>query len=198
MPNTVRSGRAPVVLLSDHSLRPFLDVAGCHYEAITPDEPRPCFAVLVGRTVDGAHLVEGIEFGRNVRTTDPAAREEFSSVIVPTFGAAYENPVRAWWFDPADLLTAARAAEARGQEILGSIHMHPDWHRLGPEAARAHPLCEAPTPMDEYVFRASGWPVNLVCYLERLHGRLYHTLAAWDSGCAQIPVRVHTAHRESA
>ncbi|MEV4313970.1 hypothetical protein [Actinocrispum sp. NPDC049592] len=109
-------------------------------------------------------------------------------MIVPQFGAAYENPVRAWWFDPADLLCAARAAEAGGLEILGSIHMHPDWPRLGLGTARAHPLCERPTPMDEYVFHASGWPVNLVCYLERLHGRLYHSLAAWrpgDSGCVQ-------------
>ncbi|SMD19390.1 MPN domain-containing protein [Kibdelosporangium aridum] len=197
MPN-----RAPVVLLSDRVLRPFLDTAARQYEAITPDEPRPCFAVLVGHTVDGAHIVERIEFGRNARTTDPAAREEFAAVIVPTFGAAYENPVRAWWFDPIDLLHISRAAEARDQEILGSIHMHPDWHRLGPEAARAHPLCEQPTPMDEYVFRASGWPVNVVCYVERLHGRLYHTLAAWQPDCAQIPVRVHAgvslSHKESA
>jgi hypothetical protein len=190
-----------IVLLSDRALRPFLDTAAREYEAITPAEPRPCFAVLVGRTVDGAHIVEHIEFGRNARTTDPAAREEFAAVIVPTFGAAYENPVRGWWFDPIELLHTARAAEAGGQEILGSIHMHPDWHRLGPEAAHAYPLCEQPTAMDEYVFRASGWPVNVVCYLERLHGRLYHTLAAWqphDDGCVQIPVRSSLSSKESA
>jgi hypothetical protein len=191
--------RAPVVLLPDRALRPFLAAATRQYEAITPDEPRPCFAVLVGHTVDDAHVVERIEFGRNARTTDPAARAEFTSVIVPTFGDAYENPVRAWWFNPADLLRIARTAEARGQDVLGSIHMHPDWHRLGPEAARAHPLCERPTPMDEYVFRASGWPVNMVCYLERRQGRLYHTLAAWRPDCGQIPVRVPAlSHKESA
>jgi hypothetical protein len=194
-----------VVLLSDQALRPFLLAAAKQYATITPDEPRPCFAVLVGRTVKDAHIVEGVEFGRNARATDPAAHKEFAEVIVPTFGAAYENPVRAWWLDPADLLRAARAAQARDQEILGSIHMHPDWHRLGPESARAHPLCEQPTAMDEYMFRASGWPVNLVCYLERLHGRLYHTVAAWqpdDSGCVQLPVRVHAGislpYKESA
>ncbi|MCE7004752.1 hypothetical protein LWC34_18260 [Kibdelosporangium philippinense] len=194
MPN-----RAPVVLLSDRVLRPFLNAAARQYEAITPDEPRPCFAVLLGHTVDGAHIVERVEFGRNARTTNPAAREEFDLVVVPTFGAAYENPVRAWWFDPGDLLRISRTADAMGQEILGSIHMHPDWHRLGPEAARAHPLCEEPTPMDEYMFSASGWPVNVVCYVERLHGRLYHTLAAWQPDCVQIPVRVLSlSHKESA
>jgi hypothetical protein len=205
MSNRVHA-RAPVVLVSDRTLQEFLCAAARQYDAITPDQPKPCFALLVGHTVEGTHIVERVEFGRNARSTNPAAREEFASVIVPTFGAAYENPVRAWWFDPVDLLRAARAAEAHGQEILGSIHMHPDWHRLGPEAARAHPLCEAPTPMDEYAFRAGGWPVNMVCYLERTHGRLYHALAAWqpvdDSGCVQLLVRQHAgvslAHRESA
>lgn len=184
------SGKSALpVLFPDSVLRRFLDAAAAEYARITPDEPRPCFAVLLGTVTPDATAVADLAFGRNARTTDPGARAEFATAIVPRFGSAYENPVRAWWFEPADLLRVAREAEARGLDVLGSIHLHPDWHRLGPDCERDRPLSERPTPMDEYVFRGAGWPLNVVCYLERRDGRFYYSLAAWDGDCAPLPFR---------
>ena len=181
------------VLFSATALDRFLAAAAVAYSAITPDEPIPCFAVLLGQAVENAALVETVAFGRNARSDDPSARAEFAETIVPRFGSAYENPVRAWWLDPADLLAIARDAQARGLDLLGSIHLHPDWHRLGPESERDRPLSERPTPMDEHMFRNSGWPVNVVCYLERRYGRFCYSVAAWDGESRPLPLRVRTS-----
>lgn len=178
------------VLFSETALESFLSAAATEYASITPDEPRPCFGVLLGTSAEGAFLVERIEFGRNARGTCAAAREEFATTIVPRFGSAYEIPVRAWWLDPADLLRISRRADALDLDVLGSIHLHPDWHRLGPESERDRPLSDRPSAMDEYVFRGCGWPVNVVCYLERQHGSLYYSVAAWDGDCLPLPLRV--------
>lgn len=178
------------VLFSDDVLQRFLDAAAIEYAFITPEEPRPCFAVLLGTFADDALIVSDLAFGRNARVTDPSAREEFTTTIVPKFGSAYENSVRAWWLDPADLLRITREADARGLDVLGSVHLHPDWHRLGPECERGRPLSERPTPMDAYVFRSAGWPLNVVCYLERRHGDFYYSLAAWNGDCESLPLRV--------
>jgi hypothetical protein len=188
----VRTAGGQAVLLSDSALRRFLSAAADEYARITPEQPRPCFAVLLGTHTDGAFLVDDVAFGRNVRNSDPSAHEEFTATIVPRFGSAYENPVRAWWLDPLDLLRITRAADRAGRDVLGSIHLHPDWHRLGPESERDCPLSDRPTPMDEHMFRNTGWPVNVVCYLERQHGGLYYSLAAWDGDCRPLPLRVHT------
>jgi hypothetical protein len=190
-PSRVADGRS--VLFSETALESFLSAAAAEYAAITPDEPRPCFGVLLGTGAESAFLVERIEFGRNARGTCAAARQEFETTIVPRFGSAYENPVRAWWLDPADLLRISRRADALDLDILGSIHLHPDWHRLGPESERDRPLSERPSAMDEYVFRGCGWPINVVCYLERQHGSLYYSVAAWDGNCLPLPLRVRAA-----
>ncbi|MEU8950519.1 hypothetical protein [Streptomyces sp. NPDC048489] len=179
------------VLFSESALDRFLGAAVREYAAITENDPVPCFAVLLGTAEDGDWLVHDVAFGRNARTTDPSACEEFRTTIVPRFGADYENPVRAWWLDPSDLLRITRDADGRGLDVLGSVHMHPDWHRLGPSRARAHPLDERPTEMDRYVFRSSGWPVNVVCYVERRHGAHGYALSAWDAQCRQVALRVH-------
>ncbi|WP_410626662.1 hypothetical protein [Amycolatopsis sp. cmx-8-4] len=177
-------------LVSDDVVRRFLDAAAAEYACITPDTPRPCFGVLLGTVAEDALLVSDIAFARNARTTDPSARAEFATTIVPRFGSAYENAVRAWWVAPADLLRISRDGDDRGLDLLGSIHLHPDWHRLGPECERDRPLSDRPTPMDEYVFRSAGWPLNVVCYLERQHGGFYYSLAAWDGDCAPVSLRV--------
>ena len=178
------------VLFSETALRTFLAAAAKEYADITPTEPRPCFGVLLGTSTKDTYLVDRIEFGRNARTTCTAARTEFETTIVPRFGTAYENPVRAWWLDPQDLLHISKRADRANLDVLGSIHLHPDWHRLGPESERANPLSDRPSAMDEYVFRNCGWPVNIVCYLEQQHGSLYYSAAAWDRNCQPLPLRV--------
>ncbi|WP_079171436.1 MULTISPECIES: hypothetical protein [unclassified Streptomyces] len=195
---------AATVLIDDQALGAFLTVAVGAYRRLTAETPLPCFALLLGQAEAATFHVRRVVFGRNARTSDPAARQEFSETIVPRFGPAYENEHRGWWMDSADLLKAARQAEEAGLDLLGSIHMHPDWHRIGPPSARAHVLSERPTPMDHHLFEQAGWPLNLICYLERRAGAFFHSLAAWTpsppgapegAGCTGLDLRVRTSTR---
>jgi len=190
------------VLVDDQALTDFLTAAVAEYQLITPEAPLPCFALLLGHAEATTYHVRRVAFGRNARTSDPAAREEFRDTIVPRFGAAYENEHRGWWMDSADLLKAAREADDLGLDLLGSIHMHPDWHRIGPPSQRAQQLSERPTPMDRHLFGRTGWPLNLICYLERRGDAFYHALAAWapqprngsgDAECAAAALRIRTS-----
>ncbi|MGW7423047.1 hypothetical protein ACWGJB_23880, partial [Streptomyces sp. NPDC054813] len=122
--------------MDDQALVGFLGAAVGEYQLITAEAPLPCFALLLGSAEATTYHVQRIAFGRNARTSDPAARQEFSETIVPKFGPAYENEHRGWWMDSHDLLQASHEADALGMDLLGSIHMHPDWHRLGPPAER--------------------------------------------------------------
>ncbi|MFE0464563.1 hypothetical protein ACFW1A_35455 [Kitasatospora sp. NPDC058965] len=192
-------GDLPTILLHDAVLQEFLAAAVPEYRLITPEAQLPCFALLLGTVADSTLNVEHLAFGRNAKTTDPAARREFTETIVPRFGPEYGNELRGWWFDSADLLRISYQAEAAGLDILGSIHMHPDWHRICPELAGGRALSEHPTPMDRHAFGSAGWPVNLICYLETRGGAVYHALGAWalpegpDGPLVQVPLRVRTA-----
>ncbi|WP_327696578.1 hypothetical protein [Streptomyces sp. NBC_00459] len=199
-PGTSPGSAPPTVLMDNQALDEFLAAAVGEYQLITADAPLPCFALLLGTPGPGTLHIERVAFGRNARSSDPAARLEFSETIVPRFGPAYENEHRGWWIDSRDLLKASHDAEALGLELLGSIHMHPDWHRIGPPHERTLVLSERPTPMDEHTFRNTAWPINIVCYLERRGDVFYHALAAWsppptaapDRACTELPLRIRT------
>src|SRR5438093_13476205 len=121
---------AATVLVDADALGSFLAAAAEVYRRLTPSAPLPCFAVAVGSAGEQCFRVARFAFGRNVRATDPDARREFAETIVPRFGPAYRNELRGWWLDPRDLLRIGRAADDDGLTVLGSIHMHPDWHRI--------------------------------------------------------------------
>src|SRR4051794_11011142 len=70
-------GESCTVLIEDQALDEFLEVAVGEYQRITSETPLPCFALLVGSADDATFTVERVAFGRNARTTDPAARREF-------------------------------------------------------------------------------------------------------------------------
>ena len=189
------------VIIDAPVLRQFLAAARAQYASCTPATPPSCFAVLVGTVTDSGAIVERAEYGRNVRGTDSTAVSEFSTTIAETFGDAYRNQHRGYWCDSSDLLRIHNDAEADGLSILGSIHMHPDWHRIGPPRERTLRISERPTPMDEYVFAMTGWQVNMICYLERSGSQVVHTLAAWhhpgasppQSKCTAVSVQVRGA-----
>ena len=184
------SQHTPAVVVCPRVVARFLDIALPVYETLTPDHPLPCFAVLLGDYTPTAIHVRELAVGANARTTDRAAIEEFETTIVPRFGSAYENTDRGYWLDPADLLRIGKDAERRGLDILGSIHMHPDWHRITrKEAEKACPLSSRPTPMDEHVFAAAGWPVNIICYLEQVTGLTSYNVEAWDPSGGLLPLR---------
>jgi hypothetical protein len=177
-----------VVLFDSEVLHQFLNKAIAHYNLHykgTPPRPHALFAVLIGTAQDGVAHVRQLEFGRNVRAVDPVALEEFYDTIIPRYGAAYEDPARGYWIDSADMLRIDRLARQLDLDILGSIHLHPDWHRLGPATARRMPLSERPTPMDDHVFRNTRWPVNAICYLEEVDRSMYYTLQAWGAAEAE-------------
>ncbi|MET7910982.1 hypothetical protein ABZS98_22485 [Streptomyces avermitilis] len=196
--------------MDDQALADFLDVAAGEYQLITPDAPLPCFALLLGSAEATTYHVRHIAFGRNARTTDPAAQQEFRETIVPKFGPAYENEHRGWWMDSHDVLRASHEAEALGLDLLGSIHMHPDWHRLGPPSERGQTLSERPTRMDRHLFGRTGWPLNIICYLERRGDEFYHALGAWapppqhpdegseDAECPGVDLRIRTSSLRKA
>ncbi|OLZ61270.1 hypothetical protein AV521_43855 [Streptomyces sp. IMTB 2501] len=177
----------------DHgTLVPFLRAAEKEYRCCTPERPPGCFAVLVGHTVNGVSHVSRVEFGKNVRASSPVAVDEFADTIVPCFGAAYANERRGFWCDSRDLLRITRGAEADGLDVLGSVHLHPDWHRIGPPRERALRISQRPTRMDGYLFDNTRWPVNLICYFEgRDDDAIVPTLAAWQprgDGSEPLPI----------
>lgn len=184
----------PAVLLDGGILRSFVDAAIEEYQACTPDQPPRCFALLVGeRSADAIH-VRRLDFVRNVHGDDPRVNAEFAERIAPCFGSAYANKRRGFWAHGGDVLQAHRAAEADGLELLGSIHLHPDWHRTGPPPERNMRISHRPTPVDTYLFRRTGWPLNLIYYLERRGGDLHSSLGAWAAPgrggeCAELDIR---------
>ncbi len=184
------------VLVDPGALDDFLAAALHEYAGCTPQRPPRCFAVLVG-TVDGdAVRVRRSHFAESVRADDPCAGAEWSSAIVPCFGSAYANDHRGFWCRPADLLRISRQADADGLDVLGSVHLHPDWHRIGPPDERGLRISDEPTPVDTYLFGNTGWPVNLICYLERTAGVVRYSMAAWAPplvddpavGCTRLPL----------
>lgn len=157
----------------------FLASARTEYINATPEQPPRCFAVLIGAVDDGAAKVTGVRFARTVRDKNPNVAEVWQEAVVPCFGAAYANARRGYWVDPADLLRINREAENRGEDVIGSIHLHPDWHRTGPAHERGLRISERPTPMDRFLIANTGWPLNMICYVERTPYGLGQTIAAW-------------------
>lgn len=161
------------------------------------------WGLLLGTIEGGAMRVREVAFGTNVRETDATALAEFDEVIVPCYGAPYANGGRGFWCSNVDIMRITRDAASRGLEVLGSIHSHPDWHQIGPEHERGQRLSQLPTAMDEYLFRNTGWPLNMICYLESRDNEIFHTLAAWgapsfvdrDRGADPITIRFTLARR---
>ncbi|HTZ43078.1 MAG TPA: hypothetical protein VMB79_04390 [Jatrophihabitans sp.] len=204
-PATPRSTAAPTVLLAPGVLDEVIADAVAQYRTAwqvrTSGErylPR-CWALLVGDYEANLLRVRAIRWAGNVRESDATVLEEFSEVIVPCFGSGYTNGRRGYWCDPAELLAITREVEDAGYDVLGSVHMHADMHRFWPEHAGGLELSEHPTPMDEYLFRNGGWPLNLILHLEAVGDDITMRLGAWSppafedaggraAGCRVLPV----------
>ncbi|MGH3761900.1 hypothetical protein [Actinophytocola sp.] len=173
--------------------------------ARTQHKPRS-WGLLFGRVEDDLVRIESLRFALNVRETDERVLEEFREVIVPCFGAGYTDKGRGFWCDSAEQLRLTREAQAQGLELVGSLHMHPDWQSIGPANERRQHVSEHPTEMDEYVYRNTGWPVNMICYLESRGEDITYTVAAWsappfddpDRHPEPIPIRTKLAATPAA
>jgi hypothetical protein len=179
---------AEVVLVDLDIFGPFLDHATAQYRkgresatAVGLPLHRPNSFGLLGGVLEGdAMLVKQFAFATNVRAVDPVPLAEFKDNIVPQFGKQYDDGERGFWCDSRDVLKVMREFEDAGLELIGSVHMHPDWHRIGPAHERGtQKLSEKPSRMDEYLFRNAGWPLNIICYLESREDGITHTYAAW-------------------
>ncbi|URM91490.1 hypothetical protein LUW75_17610 [Streptomyces sp. MRC013] len=156
--------------------------------------------LLFGQS-DGVEIsISDIEFVTNVRGSDESVMAEFEKTIIPRFGDVYRNPGRGFWCDEKGVLQAIKKQYARGLELMGSIHSHPNWHEIGPPHERYQKLSENPTRMDEYLFRQSCWPVNIIWYIRGgdSSGGMVHRVAGWRPGAGQfesLDIRIPAAIR---
>jgi hypothetical protein len=149
-------------------------------------------ALLFGRLGTAEISLCDIEFVPNVRDSDASVMAEFEATIAPRFGDVYRNPGRGFWCDERQVLQAIKRQHANGLELVGSVHSHPNWHEIGPPHERYQRLSAHPTRMDEYLFRQSCWPVNVIWYIR---GDEHH-VAGWRPGAAQcdrLDIRVPQA-----
>lgn len=133
--------------------------------------------LLFGRSNDTEITITDIEFVTNVRDSDGSVVAEFEGTIAPQFGDVYRNPGRGFWCDGTGVLQAVKRQSAKSLELMGSIHSHPNWHEIGPPRERYQRLSENPTRMDEYLFRQSCWPVNVIWYI--CGDGMVHRVAGW-------------------
>ena len=139
-------------------------------------------ALLFGRVDPDGITIEGVEFVPDIRGTDETVIAEFEDTIAPKFGDAYRNRSRGFWSEDLAVLRAMLRQDKLGRELLGSIHSHPDWQHIGPEHERRMHLSETPTPMDEYLFYQSCWPVNVIWYISGGDRGMRHRVAGWRTG----------------
>lgn len=157
-------------------------------------------ALLFGRFNRNEIIIGGIEFVPDIRGTDETVIAEFEDTIAPQFGDAYRNLSRGFWSDEKAVLRAIMRQDEYGRELVGSIHSHPDWQNIGPVHERRMRLSENPTQMDEYLFRQSCWPVNVIWYISGGDRRVTHRVAGWRSrpnGCDRLDLGLPTAIRET-
>ncbi|OWV11963.1 hypothetical protein B5D80_03375 [Micromonospora wenchangensis] len=163
-----------------------------------PHHPPRASALLFGQVDDAALTVTDIEFVPNVRGRDESVIAEFEERIAPRFGEVYRDTERGFWCADEGVLRAIKQHSVNGRELLGSVHSHPNWHEIGPPHERGQRLSEQPTGMDEYLFRQSGWPVNVIWYVRASGDRLIHRVAGWrpgPQGCEPLDVRLPSALR---
>lgn len=154
--------------------------------------------LLFGKS-DGTEItISDVEFVPNIRDSDEGVIAEFEATIAPQFGDVYRNPGRGFWSDEKSVLQAIMRQSARGLELLGSIHSHPNWHEIGPPHERRQRLSENPTQMDEYLFKQSCWPVNVIWYVHTSCDGIAHRIAGWRPGpkqCEKLDIRIPAAIR---
>ncbi|WNV87739.1 hypothetical protein [Umezawaea sp. Da 62-37] len=185
LPTTVRFEHEPAQVFAENAAREYrMCLDSCGPDGVPTHRPR-AQALLFGQIRNAETTISGIEFVANVRGSDETVIAEFEATIAPRFGEAYLNPERGFWCDEDAVRRAIMRRAEEGLELLGSIHSHPDWHRIGPAHERRMPLSEHPTQMDEYLFGRSLWPVNVIWYVSGGDDRLTHRVAGWRPGATR-------------
>lgn len=114
-----------------------LRLAQAHLNAIqqhgASDYPNECCGALLGIENNGVKEVQDTAALRNIRYD--AQRAE---ALLPLSAPETESERNRFLIDPADLLKVEKDARARGMEVLGYYHSHPDHPARPSEYDRAH------------------------------------------------------------
>ncbi|MBT2407845.1 MULTISPECIES: hypothetical protein [unclassified Streptomyces] len=155
--------------------------------------------LLFGQANGDEITISDIEFVPNVRDSDESVMSEFEGAIAPQFGDVYRNPKRGFWSDDKGVLQAIKHQSAKGLDLMGSIHSHPNWHEIGPPHERYQELSAHPTQMDDYLFGQSCWPVNVIWYVHQSGGGIAHQVAGWRPGpeeCDRLSIQIPATIRD--
>ncbi len=114
-----------------------LKVTREHIEAVREhgarDYPNECCGILLGQS-DGAHKdVREVVALRNLRL-DPARAQE----LLPLQSPGRESERNRFLIDPVEQLRVEKDARARGLDVLGYYHSHPDHPARPSEYDREH------------------------------------------------------------
>ena len=108
-----------MITLSEHARQ----AIARHAESTYPHE---CVGLLIGRLENGGKIVEEIYQAQNTWSAD-----------VGLTNAEHEHSLRdRFYLDPRDYMKADRAAQARGLDIVGCYHSHPDHPAIPSERDR--------------------------------------------------------------
>jgi hypothetical protein len=199
LPETARFELEPARRFLDNALQEYRKCLDSRDADGVPSHLPRASGLLFGRS-DGAEItISDIEFVSNVRDSDESVMAEFEGTIAPRFGDVYRNPGRGFWCDEKGVLQAIQRQSAKGLDLMGSVHSHPNWHEIGPPRERYQRLSENPTKMDEYLFRQSCWPVNVIWYVHASGGGIAHRVAGWRPGpeqCDRLDIRIPSAIRD--
>jgi len=85
------------------------------------DYPNECCGMLLGRSSGTDKVVTEVVALRNLRHDPDRAQE-----LLPLAEPERESERNRFLIDPKDQLTVEKGARARGQDVLGYYHSHPD------------------------------------------------------------------------
>jgi proteasome lid subunit RPN8/RPN11 len=121
------------------------------------DYPNECCGVLLGKVAGTAKAVSEVVPLRNLRHDPPRAQE-----LVPVDDPESETERNRFLIDPLEQLRVEKDARARGLDVLGFYHSHPDHPARPSNYDRGHAW-----PSYSYVILSveRGEPKELTCWL---------------------------------
>ena len=170
------------------------------------------WAILTGRMFDkGAHVM-GLHYGRNIRETGDTISTRFGGVYrdvrrgfwcdaqdilvvmnkVRKLGQEVLGSIHfhADLYNKLNYSAEMLAAEPEFQERRRDPALPADDERRSGDERRRRPrvpegrvqISVQASHMDHNLFRATGWPLNMIYYLERQEGALIEAMSAWHPG----------------
>lgn len=138
------------------------------------------WAVLAGKLdPSGIEVAEIYAVAENLRDEDPFLIAQYDGPRAHQFGGVYKDLRRGYQADAQDLMRLSLQAESQGLDVLGSVHMHADLHNRDRPDELSPITTHLATRIDHELFRTSGWPLNMIVYVERQGTNLCWAMTAW-------------------